>query len=63
MKEAKKSPKEIRKLRGLPRIVVAVRAGVSEPSVRAYENNPDEGVTDPIKQKLDPVYRALASGF
>jgi transcriptional regulator with XRE-family HTH domain len=56
------SPKEIRKSRGLPRIVVAVRAGVSEPSVRSYENNPVEGVTPPIKAKLDPVYRELAEG-
>jgi hypothetical protein len=56
------TPKEIRKLRGLPRIVIAVRAGVSEPSVRSYENNPIEGVTPPIKAKLEPIYLELEKG-
>lgn len=52
------NPRQIREARRLPRIVVAVRAGVSEPSVRTYEASTD-AVSSPIRQKLDPVYLAL----
>ena len=54
------SPKEIRESLQLPRIVVAVRAGVSEPTVKLYEANPAEGVTAPMRRKLELVYASLA---
>jgi len=56
-----KRPREVREALGLPRITVAVRAGVSEPSVKCFELDPEAGVTPPIRRKLEPVYAALAA--
>lgn len=56
------SPKEIRQARGLPRIVVAVRAGVSEPLVRLYEEAPRAIKNDQKRAALDGVYAQLADG-
>jgi hypothetical protein len=59
---SKPSPREIRESARLPRIVVCVRAGVAECTLRAYENDPVNGVTPRSKAKIDPVYAALAKG-
>jgi hypothetical protein len=48
----------IRKQARKPRIWVAVKGGKSEPTVRAFELNP-EGVTEETRAALIPVYRAL----
>ena len=52
------SPRGIRTALGLPRIVVAVAAGCSEPTVRSYELD-QEGVTQATRAKLAPVYQQL----
>jgi len=43
------------------RITVAVRAGLSEPSVKCFGLDPETGVTPRVRRKLEPVYAALAS--
>jgi len=56
------SPREVRQRARLPQIIVAVRAGVSEPTLRIYEANPD-AVRDPVKRaSLDEVYAHLHFG-
>jgi hypothetical protein len=56
------SPREVRRQARVSQIVVAVRAHVSEPTVRLYEANP-EAVRDPIKKaSLDEVYASLGGG-
>jgi|CZKU01.1.fsa_nt_gi hypothetical protein len=54
------TPIEIRRRLGLPRRKITALADVSEPSVRSYELDRN-GVTAPIRAKLDPVYAALAA--
>jgi hypothetical protein len=58
--EKSMSPKELRLARRLPRIQVAARGGVSEPSVRLYELDP-ACVSPRIKRELDKVYADLAA--
>ncbi len=54
----KKSPREIRKAAGVSQIQVAVAAGVSEPTVRLYEANP-EAVSSEKRRALDVAYEGL----
>lgn len=56
------SPIEIRKRAGKPRIWVAVHGGRSEPTVRAFELNP-QGVSPETRAALAPVYEQLERGL
>jgi len=52
-------PRAIRERLHVPRIKVAVIAGVSEPSVRQYEADRNS-VSRRVREALDPVYADLA---
>jgi hypothetical protein len=54
-----KSPREVRQAARVPQIVVAVRAGVSEPLVRLYEANRDAVKDTAKREALDGVYAGL----
>jgi hypothetical protein len=55
-------PREIRQRARVAQIVVAVRAGVSEPLVRLYEADPDAVRSPHKRESLDRVYTELATG-
>ena len=57
----KRTPKQIRKARGLSLIAAAVGAGVAEATARIFEIDRN-AVTDVPREKLDKFYRAPRRG-
>jgi transcriptional regulator with XRE-family HTH domain len=56
--QSKATPREKRRAAGLSQVTVAVSAGVSLPTLRLYEANPN-AVTDDKRAALDKAYAAM----
>ena len=53
------APRTIREAAGISQMVMAVRAGVSEPTLRLYEANPAAVKDRRKREALDRVYAEL----